>query len=246
MEKRWAVADGGALSQCSKTYGRHFGHGCAQRTRLAVMTTARRPMTRFRIANASRFLMFENRSLKLDLFALALLAACVFLGTALATYDPADQPGTLVYPPRAEYQNACGPIGAYAAHALYAGVGFGAYYLLGSLITVGVLLLKRREIDQPALRGVGWAISLAAFSTLIAMLLPQSSPGPEVGAGGYLGAMGYALLESKFALAGAFILALSVLLAGLLVAATRGAEVRATTSMLVPPTTTTHCLTRRS
>ncbi|MBA4106858.1 MAG: DNA translocase FtsK [Pirellula sp.] len=160
--------------------------------------------------------MFENRSLKLDLFALALLAACVFLGTALATYDPADQPGTLVYPPRAEYQNACGPIGAYAAHALYAGVGFGAYYLLGSLVTVGVLLLKRREIDQPALRGVGWAISLAAFATLIAMLLPQSSPGPEVGAGGYLGAMGYVLLESKFALAGAFILALSVLLAGLL------------------------------
>jgi hypothetical protein len=42
------------------------------------MTTARRPMTRFRIANASRFLMFENRSLKLDLFALALLAACAF------------------------------------------------------------------------------------------------------------------------------------------------------------------------
>jgi S-DNA-T family DNA segregation ATPase FtsK/SpoIIIE len=160
--------------------------------------------------------MFENRSLRLDLFALALLAACAFLGTALATYDPADQPGTRVYPPRAEYQNACGPTGAYAAHALYAGVGFGAYYLLGSLLIVGVLLLKRREIDQPVLRGVGWAISLAAFSTLIAMLLPQSSPGPEVGAGGYLGAMGYALLESKFALAGAFILALSVLLAGLL------------------------------
>lgn len=160
--------------------------------------------------------MFENRSLKLDLFALALLAACVFLGTALATYDRADQPGTLVYPPRPEYGNACGPIGAYIAHALYAGVGFGAYYLLGSLVIVGVLLLKRREIDQPVLRGVGWALSLAAFSTLIAMMLPQSSPGPEVGAGGYLGAMGYALLESKFALAGAFILALSLLLAGLL------------------------------
>lgn len=160
--------------------------------------------------------MFENRSLKLDLFALALLAACVFLGTALATYDRADQPGTLVYPPRPEFGNACGPIGAYAAHALYAGVGFGAYYMLGSLATVGALLLKRREIDQPVLRGVGWALSLAAFSTLIAMLLPQSSPGPEVGAGGYLGAMGYALLESKFALAGAFILAFSLLLAGLL------------------------------
>ena len=160
--------------------------------------------------------MFENRSLKLDLFALALLATCAFLGTALATYDPADPPGTLVFPAPAEYRNACGSIGAYAAHALFAGVGYATYYLLGSLAIVGVLLLKRREIDQPVLRGVGWAISLAAFATLFSMLMQQSSPGPEVGAGGYLGAMGFALLESKFATVGAFILTLSVLLAGLL------------------------------
>jgi len=160
--------------------------------------------------------MFENRSLKLDLFALALLAACAFLGTALATYDPADPPGTLVFPAPAEYRNACGPIGAYAAHALFAGVGYATYYLLGSLAVVGVLLLKRREIDQPVLRGVGWAVSLASLATLFSMLFQQSSPGPEVGAGGYLGAMGFALLESKFATVGAFILAMSVLFAGLL------------------------------
>jgi DNA segregation ATPase FtsK/SpoIIIE, S-DNA-T family len=160
--------------------------------------------------------MFENRSLKLDLFALTLLAFCAFLATALATYDPADPPGTLVSPPRDVYENACGPMGAYAAHVLFAGVGFGALYVVGSLVIVAVLLLRRREIDQPVLRGVGWALSLAAFSTLVAMLLPRSSPGPEVGAGGYLGAMGYALLESNFAMAGGYILALSVLLAGLL------------------------------
>ncbi len=160
--------------------------------------------------------MFENRSLKLDLFALTLLAFCAFLATALATYDPADPPGTLIAPPRDVYENACGPTGAYAAHVLFAGVGFGALYVVGSLVIVAVLLLRRREIDQPVLRGVGWALSLAAFSTLVAMLLPRSSPGPEVGAGGYLGAMGYALLESNFAMAGGYILALSVLLAGLL------------------------------
>ncbi len=160
--------------------------------------------------------MFENRNLKLDLFALTLLAFCAFLATALASYDSTDPPGTLVHPPRDAYENACGPMGAYAAHMLFAGVGFGAFYVLGSLVVVGVLLLKRREIDQPVLRGMGWAISLAALATLLAMLLPGSSPGPEVGAGGYLGAMGYALLESNFATAGAYILALSVLLAGML------------------------------
>jgi S-DNA-T family DNA segregation ATPase FtsK/SpoIIIE len=160
--------------------------------------------------------MFDNRSLKLDLVALALLALCAFLAVSLASYEPADPPGTLISPPRDYYENACGRVGAYAAHVLFAGVGYAALYVVGSLVTVSVLLLRRREIDQPVLRGVGWAISLAALSTLLAMVLPRSSPGPEAGAGGYLGALGYALLESHFAMVGAYILALSVLLAGLL------------------------------
>jgi hypothetical protein len=70
--------------------------------------------------------MFEHRRLKLDLFALALLAACAFFVASLATYDRADPPGTLVYPARAECANACGRAGAYASHLLYTGVGFGA------------------------------------------------------------------------------------------------------------------------
>jgi S-DNA-T family DNA segregation ATPase FtsK/SpoIIIE len=160
--------------------------------------------------------MFENRSLKLDLVALALLAACVLLVAALASYDPADPPGTLVDPPRTAVANRCGPVGACAAHLLYAGVGFAAYYVVGSLGIVAGLMLARRELNQPVLRGVGWTTSLAALSTLAAMTLQRSTPGPEVGAGGYLGAMGFALLEANFAIAGAFIFALSVLIAGLL------------------------------
>jgi len=160
--------------------------------------------------------MFESRSLKLDLVALGLLAVCVLLVAALTTYDPGDSPGTLVYPPRTTYENACGPVGAYAAHMLFAAVGFGAWYLIGSLVVVGLLLLGRRELNQPVLRGVGWTISLLAIATLLTIALPRSTPGPEVGAGGYLGAMGFALLESNFATAGGFILALSVLVAGLL------------------------------
>ncbi|RIK80004.1 MAG: DNA translocase FtsK [Planctomycetota bacterium] len=160
--------------------------------------------------------MFENRSLKLDLFALALLAACAFLCIALATYDRADPPGTVVYPPREACQNACGPAGAYAAHLLYAGVGFAAIYVIGSLVAVAALLVRRREIDQPVLRGIGWATSLAALSTLLSMAAPRSTPGPEAGAGGYLGAMGCTLLESNFAAAGGYILAASLLIAGLL------------------------------
>ena len=79
-----------------------------------------------------------------------------------------------------------------------------------------VLLLVRREIDQPMLRTVGWVVSLVGLTTLAALAVPNWTPGPVVGAGGYVGAMGRGLLEMHFAKTGAFIFALSVLAAGLL------------------------------
>ena len=48
------------------------------------------------------------------------------------------------------------------------------------------------------------------------MTLPTVTPGPVIGAGGYLGAMGHAVLESNFATAGAYILTFTVFLAGML------------------------------
>jgi len=160
--------------------------------------------------------MLENRSLKLDLIALVLMATTVVLAVSLATYDAADPPSTLVHPPRTEYSNACGPIGAYVSHVAFQSLGVGAFYLAGSLGLLTAVMVWRRAIDQPVVRAVGWAASLTAVTTLATMLLPSYTPGPEVGAGGYLGAMGQAVLESNFATAGAYILALSLLLAGLL------------------------------
>jgi S-DNA-T family DNA segregation ATPase FtsK/SpoIIIE len=158
--------------------------------------------------------MFENRSLRIDLFTLALVAVTTLLGLAVATYDAGDPPSTLVQPPRAEYQNAIGPIGAYVSHYLLESVGVGAYYGIASLAALSLILLLRRNIDQPIVRAVGWVLSLAALSTLAHMLMPNSTPGPEVGSGGFLGAMGRAILETHFAAAGAYILAFTVLMAG--------------------------------
>ena len=160
--------------------------------------------------------MQEERSLKLDFLALALLALTVFLGVALFTYDAADPPSTLIYPQPDVIQNACGRSGAFAAHVLFQGLGLGAYYFGGSLAVLSVLLLIRREISQPILRAVGWVASLVGITTLSALALDQFSPGTVVGAGGYLGAMCEGILESNFALVGAYILTFSVLLAGLL------------------------------
>lgn len=160
--------------------------------------------------------MFEDRSLKIDLVALALLAVVAFLGVALWTYNPADPPSAIMWPPSDVVHNACGKAGALTSHYLFESLGIGAYYLATSLGVLTYFLLRRREIDQPIIRALGWAISVVGLTTLAALLVPNWTPGPVVGAGGYIGAMGRSFLESHFAQAGAYIFTLSVLLAGLL------------------------------
>lgn len=162
--------------------------------------------------------MPDLRRLKIDLFALALGACALFVAVTLVTYDRTDPPSQLVYPPSDVVHNACGRAGAWLAHVLISTLGVGAYYAGISLVVLTGLLLARREIDQPVLRIIGWAVSLLAISTLAAMILPNWTPGPVIGAGGYLGAMGRSWLEANFAQAGGYIFALSLLAAGLLLA----------------------------
>jgi S-DNA-T family DNA segregation ATPase FtsK/SpoIIIE len=158
--------------------------------------------------------MPEEKRRRLDLLALVLLAVNLFLAVAVFSYDPADPPSTLVYPPRAETRNACGPLGALAARVLFGAFGMAAYFVAASLATVTVLLLMRREISDAALRLGGWLLTLLGLTTSASFLLPQLGPGPVIGPGGYLGATGRGLLEAHFATAGSFILIVSVLICG--------------------------------
>ena len=70
--------------------------------------------------------MFEHRNLKLDLFALALMALTIFLGAALFSYDRADPPSQLVYPQNFEIHNVCGRSGAIVSRGLLEALGAGA------------------------------------------------------------------------------------------------------------------------
>ncbi len=160
--------------------------------------------------------MLEERDLKLDLLALGLLALTLFLGAAILSHDVADPPSRAVYPPPAEVNNLCGRSGAWAAWLLFEAFGLGAYYLVGSLAVLDTLLLARRDVDQPVVRLVGWLASLVGVAALAGMALPHLSPGPIVSAGGYLGAAVCGLLETHMASVGAYIVAGSVLAAGLL------------------------------
>ncbi|MEN6365789.1 MAG: DNA translocase FtsK [Thermoguttaceae bacterium] len=160
--------------------------------------------------------MLENRSLKLDLLALALLACAIFLTAAVFSYDPADPGSGLVYPPHVRSTNVCGYWGELSGRLLIESFGVGAYYLLVSLAVFDAMLLTRRKIAQPWLRAVGWAISLIGITSFAALAVPAWSPGPVIGSGGYLGAVGRAALQTQFANVGSYILSISMILGGLL------------------------------
>ncbi|QDU57418.1 DNA translocase FtsK [Aeoliella mucimassa] len=166
--------------------------------------------------------MFENRNRQLDVAALALVAITLLVGLSLITYhrsDPCTLAGesvSMVYPPAESPQNACGRLGAVLAYQMLDKFGIGAYFVLGSLIVVTGLTLLQRSVNQWLIRSVGWGLTLVAICTLASLLLPNWTPGPVVGAGGYLGAMGRAWLQVNFAQAGALIFTFSVLAAGLL------------------------------
>ena len=160
--------------------------------------------------------MLQQRSVKLDLFAIALAAATVFLALTLLTYSPADPPSQHVYPQATVPHNACGKLGAWTAFLLLEGLGVGAYYIAISLGILAGVLLQGKHVEQPWVRAAGWSLSLVGFATLLQLLAPGASPGPIIGSGGYVGAMGRAFLEAHFALTGSMILLLGLICGGLL------------------------------
>jgi S-DNA-T family DNA segregation ATPase FtsK/SpoIIIE len=173
--------------------------------------------------------MPDKSRLYRDCFALALATLVVFLSLALVTYDRADpiaepvapfhlvhSPHQTVFPAHELPHNICGHTGALAADILISWLGLGSYYAILSGAILAVQILRRKEIDCPALRMFGWIVSLAGLVTILAIALPAASPGPAIGSGGYLGALGKALTLMHFATAGALILASSIMLGGLL------------------------------
>lgn len=175
--------------------------------------------------------MFENRSLRLDLAALALLVVVVFLAVSILSYNAADPlptplppfhliytPDVAVYPQNPHVRNACGLIGAIVADATLQGIGAGAYYLIFSLLVLDVAILRRRSLDYPLLRAIGWSASLVGVTTLLSMFGGGVFGGPVIGPGGYLGALVRSILEMHFATTGSVILMCSLTLAGLLLA----------------------------
>ena len=163
--------------------------------------------------------MIDINRFKTDLIALGLLAVTVFLGLSLFSYDPADPPAQLVYPVRDVAQNLCGSSGAHVAHLLRSGFGIGAWGILLALIVVDMRMFSRQQVAGVMVELFGLALVLISVCIVSQMMLGKNSATPLIGSGGYIGALGFSLLESKFSIAGSLVLLASMFFAGLLLTA---------------------------
>ena len=120
--------------------------------------------------------MLEKRSHKLDVLALALLALCVFLTLALVTYNPADPPSTLVYPPHARLPTLAAARGA-GGRAVLEAIGLGAYFLVISLAMLDAVLLARRQVTEPCFGWLVGAWPCSACQTLVGDVVPRGLAG---------------------------------------------------------------------
>lgn len=167
------------------------------------------------VFDPNRIVMIDLRRIRDDLLALALFAATVFVGLALFSYNPADPPGTAVYPVAKETTNLCGSAGAKLAHHLITNLGYGAYFVVVCLISSDGRLFSRIGLDGLMTRTFGLAIALLAVCVGLQVLLPDFGHGPVVGTGGYVGALGHLLLAKEFATVGTLILLGSLFAAGM-------------------------------
>lgn len=170
-----------------------------------------------------------QRDLRRDIFGLAMVAATVMLLVSLVTRDPSDPITTPAWPLRLLYTpdvthyplndtvtNACGYWGAYFSSMWIDAIGISVLVVIIAGGMVAFAILGGGRINAPVLRSLGATVMVLALSTA-ACLAPIRPDGfPAVGAGGYLGAMGSIFLQEHFALPGAWILTLTVLIIGML------------------------------
>ena len=160
--------------------------------------------------------MFDIRRFRRDLIALGLLAATVFVGLSLFSFDSSDPPSRLVFPIRQTPLNICGTLGAQIAYALQTAVGAGAYFVLLSMAMLDVKLFSRRESNGPHVETAGWLLLLTSLCVLFQLSFSKLNSGQIFGSGGYLGASGAALLGGQFTYVGTLILIAAGVVAGLL------------------------------
>lgn len=170
-----------------------------------------------------------DRRIEFDVEAVGLSAICLFIWLSLLSYDAGDSLGELswplqhliaidnaVYPPNANIQNFCGWFGALTANILIQSFGIASLLVATGLTVLSVWLFRVQTNYVPPLRQIGWVLIIIGTTTFFALMQIPTAFAPMVGPGGYLGAITSTWLLDHFAMLGALILTLAILLSGIL------------------------------
>jgi DNA segregation ATPase FtsK/SpoIIIE, S-DNA-T family len=171
----------------------------------------------------------QARKIEFDVEAIALSALCIFIWLSLLSYDPADNLSSLprplnkliavdnaVYPPNEKIQNWCGWAGAVTANILVQSFGVGSLLVATGLSVLSIWLFRVQTNFVPPLRQVGWVLVIIGTTTIFALMGVSTPFSPIIGPGGYLGAITSTWLHDHFAMMGATIMTITILIAGIL------------------------------
>jgi len=147
----------------------------------------------------------RTKSYKVAVECIGVALLFVLLCSCLS-FDAGDWPNPYHHPHNCPAGNLCGRAGAFFAYHLLYYVGPGVYVLLVSLISLLVLHLANRKVDQVVLRLFGLALLATAASVSFYCLWPHSVYEFPVGSGGVLGVGAEIFLSDHFAALGTFIL----------------------------------------
>ncbi len=188
---------------------------------MSILSPATAPKNRDsipRTPNSKPQLLDARRISELAGFLLSVLGLLVLL--SLASYHPLDPSLNTSTPPGPAVHNWIGPVGSYAADALYQMLGWVAYLVPMTLFVVGARLLMVRPFEAPWTKAVGTVLLAGSLASLLE-LFPYTPPigGPPFGGSirgsglvGYLVAAG---LVHTFNHVGTVIVACTVFLSSL-------------------------------
>ena len=137
---------------------------------------------------------------------------------SLASFNSADWPSHAVAVHNEPPANLCGAFGAALSYWSYHVIGIGVWLFVVAWALALAVAVAGRTIDQPGLRLIGIGIVATGISSLHALFAPTTGPLPGAHAG-LLASTIIAELTPRFATVGTFLLLLTSILVGAVVAA---------------------------
>jgi len=159
-----------------------------------------------------RFLTPTGNKRLNELIGFLCIMAALLIAAALLTYNPRDAAFNVSAATGAEHQtrNLMGPVGAYTSDLLFQIFGFAAFLLPVALGILGWRWCRSQAIDSQVATLTGYVLLMLSLPSLLSLLHMPDVRG-AMPAGGVLGTLVSNELKSGFNSAGAFLVAITML-----------------------------------